>query len=120
MTHFRPQPPQEVARPLKQAGLILLLFLCVFIPFRQPLADLTFSGVKAVPDVLILCLAAWYVVSVRFRLRFQWNDLLFLAFEGTALGITSTGELRVQTDDGSGVREIGTGEVSVRGVMGYV
>ena len=41
-------------------------------------------------------------------------------FEGTALGITSTGELRVQTDDGSGVREIGTGEVSVRGVMGYV
>ncbi len=85
MTHFRPQPPQEVARPLKQAGLILLLFLCVFIPFRQPLADLTFSGVKAVPDVLILCLAAWYVVSVRFRLRFQWNDLLFLAFEGTAL-----------------------------------
>lgn len=85
MNRFRPQPPQEVGRPLKKAGCILLLFLCVFIPFRQPLADLTFSGVKAVPDVLILLLAAWYAVTVRFRLRFQWNDLLFLAFEGTAL-----------------------------------
>ena len=41
-------------------------------------------------------------------------------FEGTATGITDTGELVVLADDGSGEREIGTGEVSVRGVMGYV
>lgn len=41
-------------------------------------------------------------------------------FEGTAMGITSTGELIVRPEDGSGDRNVGTGEVSVRGVMGYV
>ena len=41
-------------------------------------------------------------------------------FEGTALGITAGGELLVRPQDGSAVREVGTGEVSVRGVMGYV
>ena len=41
-------------------------------------------------------------------------------YEGIALGISDGGELLVQPDDGSAVREVGTGEVSVRGVMGYV
>ena len=41
-------------------------------------------------------------------------------YEGIALGITDGGELLVQPQDGSAVREVGTGEVSVRGVMGYV
>ena len=41
-------------------------------------------------------------------------------YEGVALGISDGGELLVQPDDGSAVREVGTGEVSVRGVMGYV
>jgi BirA family biotin operon repressor/biotin-[acetyl-CoA-carboxylase] ligase len=41
-------------------------------------------------------------------------------FEGTAIGINSQGELIVRMDDGSPDRAIGTGEVSVRGVMGYV
>ena len=41
-------------------------------------------------------------------------------FEGTAMGITSSGELIVRTEDGSADRLVGTGEVSVRGVMGYV
>ena len=41
-------------------------------------------------------------------------------FEGTAMGITSSGELIVRTEDGSADRFVGTGEVSVRGVMGYV
>ena len=41
-------------------------------------------------------------------------------FEGTAMGITSSGELIVCTEDGSADRFVGTGEVSVRGVMGYV
>ena len=41
-------------------------------------------------------------------------------YEGVALGISDEGELLVQPDDGSAVREVGTGEVSVRGVMGYV
>ena len=41
-------------------------------------------------------------------------------FEGTALGINAAGELLVRPTDGSEARAIGTGEVSVRGVMGYV
>ena len=41
-------------------------------------------------------------------------------FEGTAAGITDTGELLVETDGGAGVRKVDSGEVSVRGVMGYV
>ena len=41
-------------------------------------------------------------------------------FEGTAMGITPFGELIVRTEDGSADRLVGTGEVSVRGVMGYV
>lgn len=41
-------------------------------------------------------------------------------FMGTAKGVTATGELIVAPDDGSPDREIGTGEVSVRGVEGYI
>ena len=41
-------------------------------------------------------------------------------FEGTAMGITADGELIVRPEDGSGDRTVSTGEVSVRGVMGYV
>ena len=60
--------PQQLPASLKKAGLALLIFLCLFIPFRTPLSDLTFSGIKAIPDFLIVCLAAWYAVAVRFRL----------------------------------------------------
>ncbi len=41
-------------------------------------------------------------------------------FTGTAVGIDMKGELLVQPDDGSAVRTIASGEVSVRGVKGYV
>ena len=41
-------------------------------------------------------------------------------YEGTAVGITDTGELIVRMDGGAGDREVDSGEVSVRGVMGYV
>lgn len=39
-------------------------------------------------------------------------------FEGTAVGITSTGELRVAAEDGE--KLVSAGEVSVRGIYGYV
>ena len=38
--------PQQLPKKLLQAGMALLLFLCLFIPFRTPLADLTVSAVK--------------------------------------------------------------------------
>ena len=40
-------------------------------------------------------------------------------FEGVALGITPTGELRVQKEDGT-ITEVHSGEVSVRGLYSYV
>lgn len=40
-------------------------------------------------------------------------------FDGTALGINPLGELLVETDDGQ-VRQVYAGEVSVRGMNGYV
>ena len=41
-------------------------------------------------------------------------------FTGTALGVNERGELLVQPDDGGAVVTVGSGEVSVRGVQGYV
>lgn len=41
-------------------------------------------------------------------------------FTGVAKRVTPGGELAVAPDDGSGEKCIGTGEISVRGVMGYV
>ena len=41
-------------------------------------------------------------------------------FTGTAVGINDRGELLVRPDDGRPVVAVGTGEVSVRGVQGYV
>ena len=38
---------------------------------------------------------------------------------GTALGISDTGELLVQTEDGQ-IHQVYAGEVSVRGIYGYV
>lgn len=82
---FSSSKAQPISPRLKKAGLFLLLFLCVFIPFRTPLSDLTFSGVKALPDVLICALAIWYAISVRFQFQWKLPDVLFLAFEAVAL-----------------------------------
>ena len=40
-------------------------------------------------------------------------------YNGTALGINSSGELLVEREDGS-VETVYAGEVSVRGIYGYV
>lgn len=77
--------PRPLPETLKKAGFVLLLFLCWFIPFRVPLADLTLDAIKALPDVLVLLLAVWYAIEIRFRFRFQPQDILFLAFEAVAL-----------------------------------
>ena len=39
--------------------------------------------------------------------------------QGTALGITDKGELIVRMDDGE-IKEVTSGDVSVRGLYGYV
>lgn len=75
---------RECSPLLKKVTYYFMIFLCFFIPLRSPIADLTFQGIKAIPDVIIVLLAFWYVISIRFRLKFKMYDIFFLAFLGTA------------------------------------
>lgn len=79
------KPEKEAASPrLNRAAFLLTLFLCVFLPLRSPLADLTTSAVKAIPDVLIVLLLLWYLVEKRLRISLLPQDLFFLGFLLTA------------------------------------
>lgn len=75
---------RECSPLLKKVTYYFMIFLCFFIPLRSPIADLTFQSIKAIPDVIIVLLAFWYVISIRFRLRFKIYDIFFLAFLGAA------------------------------------
>ena len=74
------QQTKQATPLMKKLGFALLLFLCIFIPFRTPLANLTFEAIKAIPDILILALAVWYVIHIRFRLKFKVQDFIFIGF----------------------------------------
>ncbi|MGN1014267.1 MAG: O-antigen ligase family protein [Butyricicoccus sp.] len=73
--------PEERDFPrLQKAAFALMLFLCVFIPLRSPLAELTTSAVKAIPDVLIAALLLGYLAATRLRIRWLPQDGLFAGF----------------------------------------
>ena len=74
------QQTKQATPLMKKLGFALLLFLCIFIPFRTPLANLTFEAIKVIPDILILALAVWYVIHIRFRLKFKAQDFIFIGF----------------------------------------
>lgn len=76
---------KEASQRLHQAIFLLTLFLCIFIPLRSPLADLTTSAIKAVPDVLIVLLLLWYLAEKRLRIALLPQDLFFLGFLLVAL-----------------------------------
>lgn len=65
---------------LKKVSFYVLLIFCVFIPFRNPIADLTVSSVKMITDILILGVFVWYSIDIRFRYKFYLQDFFFLAF----------------------------------------
>ena len=69
----------------RQAAFGLLLFLCVFVPLRSPLADWTVSAIKAVPDVLIVLLFLGFLAESRLRIRLLPQDWLFAGFALVAL-----------------------------------
>ena len=83
--HLERREPAEVSGKLRRTAFFLVLFLCVFLPVRSPLADLTTAAVKAVPDVLIVLLLLWYLEERRLRLDLLPQDLFFLGFLLTAL-----------------------------------
>lgn len=72
----------------RKLGSYLVIFLCVFVSFRSPLAELTTSAVKIIPDIFILAFFVIYSVSIRFRYKFKAYDFLFLGF--LAVGFVST------------------------------
>ena len=57
--HLGRREPAAVSGKLRCAAYYLVLFLCVFLPVRSPIADVTTAVVKAVPDVLIVLLLLW-------------------------------------------------------------
>lgn len=71
---------REPSEALKKAGFYLIVFLCVFIPFRSPISDLTVSAVKLVSDALVIALLGWYAIEIRFRFNFKIQDILFIAY----------------------------------------
>lgn len=75
---------QECPRT-RQAAFWVLLFLCVFVPLRSPLADLTTSAIKAVPDALIVLLFVGFLAESRLRIRLLPQDWLFAGFALVAL-----------------------------------
>ena len=81
--HLGRREPAEISGKLRCAAYYLVLFLCVFLPVRSPLADLTTAAVKAVPDVLIVLLLLWYLAERR-CLELLPQDLFFLGFLLTA------------------------------------
>ncbi len=71
----------EAARkPISRASEGVLLFLCVFLPFRIPLTLLLGDWVKWIPSVLVAALAVWHLADRRARLRLRLSDGLFALF----------------------------------------
>ena len=58
----------------------VLLFFCVFLPFRIPLTALLGGWIKWVPAAVILALFFWHLAVRRMRLRFTLADGLFALF----------------------------------------
>ena len=81
--HLGRREPAAVSGKLQCAAYYLVLFLCVFLPVRSPIADVTTAVVKAVPDVLIVLLLIWYLAERR-CLELLPQDLFFLGFLLTA------------------------------------
>ena len=71
---------REPSQLLKQVSFYILLFFCIFIPFRNPIADLTTSGIKIITDLLVVAVFIWYSFEIRLRYKFYVQDFLFLAF----------------------------------------
>lgn len=68
---------------LRQAAEGVLLFLCLFLPFRTPLSHLLGDWVRVVPDCLIVLLVLWQALQVfqgKMRLRLVWADGVLLLF----------------------------------------
>ena len=81
--HLGRREPAAASGKLRCAAYYLVLFLCVFLPVRSPIADVTTAVVKAVPDVLIVLLLLWYLAERR-CLELLPQDLFFLGFLLTA------------------------------------
>lgn len=58
----------------------LLLFLVIFIPYREVISTFTISKVKVIPDIMILITFALYMVKSRFRIKLNLTDIFYAVF----------------------------------------
>lgn len=68
----------------------LLIFLIIFIPYREALSLFISSKVKLIPDIMILLLLVLYVVKNNFKIKLNLTDIcygvfLIMAFISTIL-----------------------------------
>lgn len=71
-----------------KSALYLTLFLTIFIPFRELIAEYTVSYAKFIPDILIWLFAFIVIIKSRFRLQLKTYDFAFAGF--ILFGLIST------------------------------
>lgn len=58
----------------------ILIFLCIFVPFRELISYYTISYVKIIPDILIWGLLVIIVIKNKFNLNLKIYDIFYIAF----------------------------------------
>lgn len=72
----------------KQICLYFIIFLCVFIPFRNPLSDILTPSIKIIPDIVSVALFFIYSIKIKFKYKINIVDIFFILF--ILLGFVST------------------------------
>ncbi|WP_017413571.1 O-antigen ligase family protein [Clostridium tunisiense] len=58
----------------------LLIFLVIFIPYREVISTFTSPKVKLIPDIMILITFALYMIKSRFRIKLNLTDIFYAGF----------------------------------------
>lgn len=58
----------------------LLVFLVIFIPYREVISTFTSPKVKVIPDIMILITFALYMIKSRFRIKLNLTDIFYAGF----------------------------------------
>ena len=64
----------------KAISVYLISFLCLFLPYRSPLADFVANWMRVLPDALIALFFLYSVISEKFHIKFRKYDFIYLAF----------------------------------------
>lgn len=59
---------------------LLLIFLIIFIPYREVLSQFISSKVKILPDLMVLATFCLYIIKNKFRIKLNLTDLCYIGF----------------------------------------